>query len=61
MTLLFLSSMQVPPWCLRHLFWPELRPGLFIGHDLGAWVFGEVEAVHVQFEVNILHYRGAWR
>ena len=19
--------------CLRHLFWPELRPGLFIGND----------------------------
>ena len=44
------SSMQVPLWCLRHLFWPELRAGQFIRHHEGRSVFGEVEAVHVQFE-----------
>ena len=27
-----LSSMQMP-LCLRHLFWPELDPDLFIGND----------------------------
>ena len=53
-----LSSMRVPLCVCGIGFGAELRPGLFIG--FGASVFGEVEVVHVQFEVNTLHYRGAW-
>jgi hypothetical protein len=54
------SSMQVPLWCLRHLFGLSFEPDSLSGIMRGVG-FGEVEAVHVQFQINTLQYRGAWR